>query len=493
MICICINQESRRLALVDMLNSAKQCDLLEIRLDRFGMAPELNELLARKPTPVIMSCRRRQEGGHWDGTEAQRLALLRQCIVHKADYVEIEVDVADQIQRFAPTKRVISCYLRADDSADDIADVYAEAQKKDPDVIKLTANVRTPEEAWPLVQILAKPPVPTVVVGLGKSGIMLATLAKKVDSPWTYAALEKGMEAYPGQPTINELKNVYQFDKIGRKTRLIGVTGFGDREYLTVAGFNAALTKLGLGARCLPLGVGSAKLFSRVIDAVKLAGVIIDREHQRMLLPIATQQHPSASFARAADLIVEKGEDWTAYYTTAQAALAALSEVQRTKAKSDEPLRDRMVMLLGLSPLSKTMAAELQHGGASVILASHDRKAAKEAAKELDCRFVQFEAIYTTLHDILIYCDEEKEERAAASGAALHQGVIKPGTTVMDMTADLKRTDLLREAQLRGCHIVRPRDVLLKQLQLQAKLLSGHDVAAEVLTGAFPEWVADEE
>ena len=35
MICISINQESRRFALVDMLNAAKQCDLLEIRLDRF--------------------------------------------------------------------------------------------------------------------------------------------------------------------------------------------------------------------------------------------------------------------------------------------------------------------------------------------------------------------------------------------------------------------------------------------------------------------------
>src|ERR1700690_2646557 len=36
MICISINQESRRLALFDMFNAAGQCDLLEIRLDRFG-------------------------------------------------------------------------------------------------------------------------------------------------------------------------------------------------------------------------------------------------------------------------------------------------------------------------------------------------------------------------------------------------------------------------------------------------------------------------
>src|SRR3954468_17560122 len=108
MICISINQESRRLAVFDMYNAAPQCDLLEVRLDRFGMAPELGELLATKPKPVIMSCRRKSDGGNRDGTEAERLALLRQAIVHKPDFVEIELDVADQVRPFPPSRRVIS-------------------------------------------------------------------------------------------------------------------------------------------------------------------------------------------------------------------------------------------------------------------------------------------------------------------------------------------------------------------------------------------------
>src|SRR5262249_5145528 len=171
MICISINQESRRLALVDMLNAARQCDLLEVRLDRFDMAPGLSDLLAAKPKPVIMSCRRKQDGGNWASSEDERLALLRQAIVSKADYVEIELDVADQIRPFPPAKRVIS-YTNLQETPADIADIYAEAQTKKPDVIKLTTLARTPEEAWPLVQLLAKPPVPTVVVGLGKPGVM---------------------------------------------------------------------------------------------------------------------------------------------------------------------------------------------------------------------------------------------------------------------------------------------------------------------------------
>src|SRR5262249_12271898 len=147
----------------------------------------------------------------------------------KADYVEIELDVADQIRPFPPARRVIS-YTNLQETPPDIADIYEEARTKNPDVIKLTTLARTPEEAWPLVQVLAKPPVPTVVVGVGRPGVMLALLGRKIGAPWAYAALERGMEAWPGQPTAEDLNRVYHYGAIERGTRLVGVTGFGDRE-----------------------------------------------------------------------------------------------------------------------------------------------------------------------------------------------------------------------------------------------------------------------
>src|SRR5262245_61169793 len=293
MICISIFQESRRFALADMLNAAPQCDLLEVRLDRFGKAPDVGELLAHKPRPVIMSCRRERDGGAWHGSEDERLALLRQCIISKADYVEIELDVADQIRKFPPAKRVIS-YTNLSETPPDIGKIYEEAQNKSPDVIKLTTLARTPEEAWPLVQIVAKQRVPTVVVGLGKPGVMLSVLGRKIGAPWTYAALERGMEAYPGQPTVTDLREVYRYPEIEKSTRLIGVTGFGERDYATVAALNAALAHAKYSARCLPLGVGSVKVFRKVMEAVKLAGVVIDEGHRRELHELAEELDASA-------------------------------------------------------------------------------------------------------------------------------------------------------------------------------------------------------
>ena len=474
------------MALVDMLNAAPQCDLLEIRLDRFGKSPDLGDIFARKPKPIIMSCRRPQDGGQWDGSEDERLALLRQCIISKADYVEIELDVADQIRPFPPAKRVIA-YTNLEETPGDIAEIYAEALTKKPDVIKLTTLARTPEEAWPLVQLLAKPPVPTVVVGLGKPGVMLTMLCRKIGAPWAYAALEKGMEAYPDQPTVNDLLTIYHYGSVGRQTRFVGVTGFGERETTTVAVLNAAFAHFNLPARCLPLGVGNVKHFRKILDAVKIAGVAIDAENRTTLVEIATESDPSAAEAGAADVLRSKGEGWKAYSTVIKAQLTALEAALRAKFPVDEPLRGRVVMVVGVSARARTLAEAIMQRGGAVIIGSHDRNAAHEIAQALECRFVQFEAIYSTMHDVLVVCDEEPGPARGrkAETVGVHAGYLKSGMTVMDLTAPLT-SPLIREAALRGCRVVTPRELLLGQLELQAKLLSGKEVPREVLEAALP-------
>jgi 3-dehydroquinate dehydratase/shikimate dehydrogenase len=491
MICISIAQESRRMALVDMLNAARQCDLLEVRLDRFAKAADVGELLAAKPKPVILGCRRVQDGGAWEGSEDERLALLRQCIISKADYVEIELDAADQIRPYGPTKRVIS-YTNLSATPANLGEIYAQALTKKPDVIKFTTSAETPEEAWPMLQILAKPAVPTVVVGLGKPGVMLGVLGKKMDAPWTYAALERGLEAYPGQPTVSDLNGVYHYPAINRSTRLVGVTGFGERERATVAALNAAFAHLEMPARCLPLGVGSMRLFRKIIEAVKLAAAVIDPEHRRAVLEIATELDPSAAQARSADLVLRKDERWHGYDTSVGAAADAL-EATLKAADPGKGLNGRMVVIVGTDETAVALARELQQRGGALIIAGPDRAVAQAIAKGLECRAIQFEALYSTMHDVLVVCDEDRE-RVAAHGRklAVHPGYLRPGMTVMQLTPGLHKSTLLRAAEARGCAIVTPYQVWLEQVGRQARRLTGKEVARQLLADAAP-WLLEEE
>jgi 3-dehydroquinate dehydratase/shikimate dehydrogenase len=494
MICISIAQNSRRFALADMYNAARQCDLLELRLDRFDKAPDVGDMIAAAPKPVIMSCRRVQDGGEWSRSEEERLAMLRQCIISKADYVEIELDVADQVRRYPPAKRVIS-YTNYQETPSDISSTYAEALTKSPDVIKLVTRVRTPEEAWPLVQLLAKPSVPTVVIGLGKPAVMLSVLAKKIGAPWTYAALERGMEVYPGQPTVTELESVYHLASISRNTPLIGVTGFADQERATVAGLNAAFVHLGLTDRCLPLEVGNPQLFKKIIDAVRLGAVIVDQSHFATAPEIARELDLEARRAGGADFMLHREKTWQAYFLLPRAAWAALTATVAGEKPPDRPLVGRHVMIVGTNPLARAMAFQAQHAGALPIVAGRDRDAAHDIAKAVDGRFVLFEALYTTMHEILVVCSEERQPagKSHADELPIHVAHFQPNLTVMDLTCMPKRSPLLRAAGERGSRIVSPRRIITGQLMLATRLITGKEITSEPFKEVIRDLSPDEE
>src|SRR5262249_15828866 len=266
---------------------------------------------------------------------------------------------------------------------------FEEARRKDPDIIKLTCRARTPEEAWPLVQLLSKPPVPTVVVGLGRPGLMFAILGRKIGAPFTVAALERGKEAYPGQPTINDLENVYHYRSIDRQTKLVGVTGVGERSFVTTALLNAGFAHLNLPIRCLPLQVGNVKLFRKVIEAVKLLGVVVEDEQQDALREVASEVDSDA----AVDLLVQpEQKKWQGAHTCRPGAAAALEATLKEKART---LDGTIVMIAGITPVSRSVARVIKERGGKLIFASHSKDEAAKMCRMLGGRQVQMEAVYT--------------------------------------------------------------------------------------------------
>jgi 3-dehydroquinate dehydratase/shikimate dehydrogenase len=480
MICISIAQESQLLALVDMHNAAPQCDLLEVRLDRFDRPDDIALLLARKTRPVILSCRRGEDGGDWLGREEERLAILRQCLASKADYVEIELDVADQVLPAPPAKRVIS-YTNLVETPADLHEIYARALSKSPDVVKLTIPARSPEEVWPVVQVLVRPTAPTVVVGVGRPGVMLALLARKTGAPWVYAALERGMESYYEQPTIRDLEQVYHYRAIDRTTHFVGVTGFGELQQVTTALLNAAFASLGLAVRCLPVEIGDARVFRNVLEAVKVDSAVIDPEHQSAIREVVDVVKPSAQAVGGVDFIGRHEGSWQGHHLLSRAAEAALVETLRAGGAGERPLQGRTVVLVGIGGLSRVLAVRVQQGGGTPILAGENTYEGQELAKATGCRFLHIEDLHSSPYDVLVRCD----------GTKLHPGYLRAGMTVLDLTALPRISTLLSEAAQRGVRTVPPRQVLVELTARQARAITGQDVAREVLLEALRPLVED--
>src|SRR5262249_53781044 len=158
-------------------------------------------------------------------------------------------------------------------------------------------------------------------------------------------------------------------------------------------------------------GVGSLRLFNKVVDAVKLAAVSVDPEHQELLAGMAKEKHGAAKVTGLADLLLHKGDAWHAYDCAMPAALEALTAVLKAKYSGDTPLKGRVVAVVGITAQARALAAEMVQRGANVILVSYQKQAGMEAAQAVGCRFVLFEALYSTIHDVVVVCDEEKDQK----------------------------------------------------------------------------------
>jgi len=484
MICVTIVQESRRLALADMLNAATLgADMIEVRLDKFEKDANLTELVAARRKPVLFSCRRPQDGGQWTGADDERLTLLRAAVVAKADYVEIELDTANQVRPFPGCKRVVS-YTNLTETPRDIEGIYDQILTKSPDVAKLTCKADTPEEAWPLIQLLNKPPVPTVVVGVGRAAVMLSLLGRKIGAPWATAALERGMEAFPGQPTVNDLVEVYRYRDVGKKTRLVGVTGTGERAFLAAGLLNAAFAHLDLPHRALPVQLGNRRLFRKVAEAVRLQDVLLDEEAYEGLHEIARLDETAHAPVLAADALVPSDDGWLASNMFGPAAVAAVEGVLRERDGEAEPLKDRVALLAGCGPLTRMVAIPLRARGTSLIWASKSRQAVQATSHAFGGRQVQWEGMYATSHDVLIVGHDGESE------GTIHPGYLKPGMAVMDLTAGVHPTPILQEATDRKCAVVLPGRVLIEQVRGHVRKLGG-DVPAKVLEEKLMAWMPE--
>ena len=151
MICITVTPTSRKLAKADLLNATRHGDIIELCLDHFVKEPDVSDLIQSVDKPIIVSCRRPQDGGQWRGTEDERLILLRQAIVAEPDYVELDLDIAAKVPRFGQTQRVIS-FARTDRPEHDIDAVFDEATRHQADVVKFAWPTPTLDDAWPLLK-----------------------------------------------------------------------------------------------------------------------------------------------------------------------------------------------------------------------------------------------------------------------------------------------------------------------------------------------------
>ncbi len=482
MICITVTPSSRTLAKADLLNAARYGDIIELCLDHFLNEPDVKDLITAVDKPMIVSCRRQADGGKWQGTEEQRKMLLRQAIVAGPAYVELDLEIAPGIPRFGNTKRVIS-FTRLDRPESNIEAVFREAAGAHADVVKFAWPTPTLDAAWPLLAAVSqKRQLPIVGMGMGRPELTFSLLGLKYGSPWIYAALEQGMEAYPGQATIFELKDVYHCDDITSKTTFVAVAGFGESQTVTTRVLNAGFRLIGANVRCLPLELGELGNLKKMLDVLKIRAIFIQGRSGETFLNLADQIDPQDKGCRYVNLLLKREDGWHGYNTLWRSALKSLESALGTEGRS---LNRQNVLIVGSGGTAESMVQAVSQRGGPVSICGPDDKAAQQIAIRKNCRFVPFQNLYETLADTVILADSSIQ--AGNGRHQLNPSLFRSTMTVVDVSDLPIETPMLNEARDRNAKVLSSAALYLDQLNTQFQAITGKKLPDQAFNAAFSQ------
>lgn len=482
MICVVIGRTRHKMMQAEIQEAAKHgAELIELRLDFLAKAPDFQRLLANKPCPLVATCRRPEDGGRWSGTEEARQVLLRQAIVAGFDWVDLETDIADRVPRYKDVKRIVS-YHNFKEVPADLKQIHQAMCKQDADVVKLAVRAQQPADNLRVLELLQAPSRPTVAFCMGDLGIPSRILNALYRVPFGYGAFNKERGVAPGQPSYDELKNVYHFDQLTPETKVFGVIGDPVGHSLSPLVHNAALHKLGMNAVYLPFRVPRGELanFVKEFERIPVHGYSVTIPHKEAAAEAAVKKHASVTLTQAANTLVRNEEGFIAYNTDYYAILDSLRHNLLAPDGTPLSLRSRSVLILGAGGVARAAAHALHREGAIVTIANRTAERARNLAREVGCRHTDWSARFWVNCDLLINCTSVGMH-PNVDETPIHQTFLKPGLTVFDTVYTPETTLLIKEARGRGCRTLTGVDLFVRQAALQFRLFTGREPPIDLM------------
>jgi len=100
MICIPVVAATNEEAMKQMDKCFPLADVVELRIDFIGNV-NLRKLLSAKAGKILVTARRKDEGGHFEGDEGKGFSLLSKAVTLRADFIDIELSTDETFTKKA--------------------------------------------------------------------------------------------------------------------------------------------------------------------------------------------------------------------------------------------------------------------------------------------------------------------------------------------------------------------------------------------------------
>jgi len=451
-------------------------DLVELRVDGVTNL-DLGRALDGRRVPAIVTCRAMWEGGHFEGTEEERRAVLARALELGAEFVDVEwkavegqltgVSFRDLVHR-APERIVVSSH-DFDGVPSDLESRAREMRATGAGTIKIAVSVSRLSQTLCLKSIAQEGCA--VVIGMGELGVASRLLAGRFESLWTYA----GQGLAPGQLPARQMIDDYGFRRVSASTRIFGVVSTNALHSLSPVMHNAAFEAAAIDAVYVPLPVQDFGDFLSFAEGIGVAGVSVTIPFKLDALRAAESSDALTQQVGAANTLRRSGHGWEATNTDVEGFLQPLASAW---GGSIEGVR---ASVLGAGGAARAVIVALASTGAQITV--HARR--DEQAQALAAGFNVASGTYppeSGSWDLLVNC-------TPLGGAARRSESPMPadrltGRLVYDLTYGPGEATLLRNARLAGLATLDGLAMLVAQAERQFEWWTGRKPEPGVMEAA---------
>lgn len=479
---ICVSLAASEIpALLAAYDQLSDVDLVEVRLDALvpsATAVDVRQALEKAPVDVLVTCRRSSDGGGFDGDEGARHELITAALDAGARYVDVELDAAWAAQVIGEAReRVVLSHHWTGSRPDDIDQKVTRILELRPAVAKLVTAATAPDDALPMLAAgdalrAAGLDCTCFCMGSAGAGSRLADLSR--GGVWSYASTPLGSPTAPGQWPAHVLRQRLRIERWGADHARYAVIGDPITHSLSPVVFNAAFEQDGRAALYMPLPGDDFGSVMRLVAAANVVGLSVTMPYKRQAADFADLLSPDAERMEAVNTLVLRAGRWEGHNTDGAALVEALSAVA--------PVQGKLVAVLGAGGAAAAAVVALQQAGAEVIVLGRSLERARQTAMALGCEAGRLDEVAAARPHMIVNATPVGMDGAAQS--PIPTAWLRGDEVVLDMVYRPPETELLRQAQARGCSTITGLEMFLRQAAAQHAIWTGERAPTDRMRSA---------
>ena len=453
-----------------------RAELIETRLD-FLDHPELPRLPQSRSSRYIATCRPGREGGNFQGSEEERIGILRKAVSSGYDWIDVEYDVDLPFEMPSTTRVIRSRHVFGEFPKDLSREFQCLVGRGD--VAKLAVNIFSTQQltellSWTVNQ--GDDSASRIVIGMGVLGQPSRYLGAALGSPWTYVCESGGMEVAPGQLSLDEAKGVHLK---GKTTPLYGVIGNPVAHSLSPHLHNRLLHHYECSGAYIRLPLDNLLAWFDYVERSKLnfCGYSVTLPFKKDVMEFCSRySSPVASI----NTLHREGVEWIGENTDHSAFLAPLRERYKLEGSS--------AVVLGNGGVAQTVVGALKREGVTVKIAGRNPERAYKFSRLFDipwCLISDLEQSADLLVNATPVGQHPEVEDSPLDASQIDY------KWVYDLIYNPEKTRLLGEAEKKGCGIISGIEMFAEQGAAQFKIWTGIDPDRALVSSILKEVLSE--